>query len=769
MEFGQELFSAAFRGDIGARWAVSLEKTRAKGGGLRLRLRLTGAPELAKLPWEFLYADPPRDFVAMSEWTPLVRFLDVQGSGGSLHVDPPLRILVFAALPSDLGHLEAESEMARLRDAVAELRHGERVELDEIASGRFEDLRQALKTKTYHVLHYIGHGGFDLGATEGTLCFVGDDGESDEVGADEFAHLIAELDSPPRLVVLNSCRGAQGDRLNVFASTAGKLLDRGVPAVIAMQYAITDDGAIAFGSHIYSALAEGAPLDAAMSEARFMIRRATRSLEWATPVLYLRAADGVIFDVVEPAATIPGRTTYPHAEAWRLTRIVLNCPLVATETDQAVLVKAVAGKADPTKAFIPWVTDVIQRGLTHELLTALQAQAVSEEQRLAVEEVRQGWSRLDWISEPLEVFSARADFQAVISAYRRAVPPGRALRVDSLAEALDAAAQFGRRGTRECPLYRMVVILEHLSGAQVDEGWFDLEGDQLAGLRADARGWVEDSPGRLVIDLGSGGTPPGLLPWPREVAAYLYRRLPEGPVWERHDRACDPTLEGVQGAVAELLSEAQEVLSSFRVGFILPRLLFSSEPECWPIPMDFAEPSPIGLEHPVVLHSAERLRARKLHPRWVARADKVHERLKHGPADISWVDDTLRDNLPAIRHKLADPLAALVGLGFVAGATPTNLNGDALLTVIGAGVPYLLWVEEDPGDWQDMHHYVDDLLSGGRLDNLAERIHDERVLGGDPLVRGMRVIWDDPMQLPESLRPSAAVRVTLEQEGSVHG
>jgi hypothetical protein len=253
------------------------------------------------------------------------------------------------------------------------------------------------------------------------------------------------------------------------------------------------------------------------------------------------------------------------------------------------------------------------------------------------------------------------------------------------------------------------------------------------------------------------------------VAAYVNRRLPEGPVWERHDRTCEPTLEGVQGAVAELLSGAQEVLSSFQVGFILPRLLFASEPECWPIPMDFADPSPLGLEHPVVLHSAERLSARKLHPRWVARADRVRERLKLGPADISWVEDALRDNLPAIRHKLTDPLAALIGLGFVPGATPEKLNGDALLTVVGAGVPYLLWLEKDPSDWQEVHDLVDDLLTGGSLDTLAERLHDERVLEADPLAHGVRVIWDDPMQLPESLRPTGAARVTLGQEGSSDG
>lgn len=583
---------------------------------------------------------------------------------------------------------------------------------------------------------------------------MGPDGKSLNVGADDFARLLAEHRSSLRLVVLNSCRGAHGDRRDPFAGTAQRLLRRGISAVVAMQFSITDRGAIVFGSNMYRALADGSPLDAAMSDARAAIKRVTGSAEWATPVLYMRAHDGVIFDVAQATIAVPGRATYPHAEARRLARIVLDSPMVASEADQAALVTTLAGKTGSTNTFVAWVADVIQRGLTKELLAALQARAVGEEQLLAVEEVRQGWNRLDWISAPLEVFSARADFQAVISAYRRAVPAGRARRVDSLAEALDAAADFGPKETRECPLYRMVVILEHLAAVQVDDGWFGLESDQLAGLRSDAGRWVEESQGRLVIDLRSGGTPPGVPPWPSTVVAYVYRRLPDGWTWERLEERCNPSLEGVQAAVNSHLSAAEADLSSFSVGFILPRMLFASTPERWLVPIDFDDPSPLGLEHPVVLHSGERLSMPRLHQNWARCADDVQRRLKSGPADIRWVESALRDNLPAMRLMVSKLETALIGFGFVPSASLITLKGDALLAAVRAGVPYLLWVEDEPGDWKDVYDFVGDLLSGGSLNSPAELLRDERVLKGDPLARGVRLIWDDPMQLPESLRPS---------------
>ena len=75
-----------------------------------------------------------------------------------------------------------------------------------------------------------------------------------------------------------------------FSGVATALVRAGVPAVLAMQFPISDQAAIAFSREFYRRLASGDALETAVTEGRLLIsRRDPESLEWATPVLYLRA------------------------------------------------------------------------------------------------------------------------------------------------------------------------------------------------------------------------------------------------------------------------------------------------------------------------------------------------------------------------------------------------------------------------------------------------------------------------------------------------
>src|SRR6266496_3622180 len=53
--FGIRLFGAVFDDDVRDCFQSSLDETLRKGKKLRIRLRLTGVPELADVPWEYLY------------------------------------------------------------------------------------------------------------------------------------------------------------------------------------------------------------------------------------------------------------------------------------------------------------------------------------------------------------------------------------------------------------------------------------------------------------------------------------------------------------------------------------------------------------------------------------------------------------------------------------------------------------------------------------------------------------------------------------------
>ena len=100
-----------------------------------------------------------------------------------------------------------------------------------------------------------------------------------------------------RLAVLNACEGALTAVEDPFAGTAQSLILQRIPSVFAMQARTTDSAAITLSQEFYSALADGYPVDAALTEARKVVFAEGYSTEWGTPVLYLCSPDGRIFDI----------------------------------------------------------------------------------------------------------------------------------------------------------------------------------------------------------------------------------------------------------------------------------------------------------------------------------------------------------------------------------------------------------------------------------------------------------------------------------------
>ena len=244
---------------------------------------------------------------ALSDRTPLVRYLEVADPVRVVPVTPPLRILVVIASPSDLQQLDGEKEWSNVTAALSELQQRGRVEVVRLAKPTLGALQRQLRRDTYHIFHFIGHGGFDPNTQGGMLAMEDDHGRARLVGGEDLGTLLHNHRSL-RLAVLNSCEGARGDRSDPFSGTAQSLVQQGIPAVVAMQFEITDDAAITFGHVLYEAIADGYPLDAATTEARIAVYADGNLTEWGTPVLYLRAPDGHIFDIQPPPLTNrPGR------------------------------------------------------------------------------------------------------------------------------------------------------------------------------------------------------------------------------------------------------------------------------------------------------------------------------------------------------------------------------------------------------------------------------------------------------------------------------
>ena len=302
-DFGQGLFEALMTANVRSLYDVSRNQAAGSDKGVRLRLQVS-APEIASLPWEFLYDARQRVYLCRQKDTPLVRYLEVSAPVPTLTVDAPLRILAMIASPNDLHQLDTEREKRRMEQSLARLTQAGQIELVWVSSGHWRDLQRALWHGPWHVFHYIGHGGFDTRIDEGVLAFEGDDGRMQPIRARDLADLLSG-ERHLRFAFLNACLGAAGGERDVFASTAATLVQRGTPAVLAMQYEITDKAAIEFGQTFYEALADGLPVDTAATMARQAIHFGVpNSLEWGTPVLYSRATSGALFVVNASAAPV---------------------------------------------------------------------------------------------------------------------------------------------------------------------------------------------------------------------------------------------------------------------------------------------------------------------------------------------------------------------------------------------------------------------------------------------------------------------------------
>ena len=304
-EFGQRLFEALFSGDIRSCYDVSQrEASRQDDRGLRLKLRIQ-APDLAALPWEFLYDVRQGEYVCMSRQTPIVRYLELSQSAQPLPVKPPLKILGMIASPSDQAALDIQREQGRVREALKGLMEDGLVELTWLGGQTWRDLQRAMRGGPWHIFHFIGHGGVDPNAGEGLLALADEDGRTHLMTATQMAHLLADHRSL-RLALLNACEGAQGNERDLFSSTAATLARHGIPAVLAMQYEISDRAAIECTRSFYEALADSMPVDAAVSEARKAISlEIANTLEWATPVLYMRSSEGALFEIEQKPASQP--------------------------------------------------------------------------------------------------------------------------------------------------------------------------------------------------------------------------------------------------------------------------------------------------------------------------------------------------------------------------------------------------------------------------------------------------------------------------------
>jgi hypothetical protein len=296
-QVGEMLFDALFPTRILKLW----ERTVGSLGdqtGLRIRLHVEPA-ELMGFPWEVIHEE---EFLGLRLRFPIIRFLDLPDTPRTLTVRPPLRILVAVAQPVDSPALNVDGEVENVRKSLEPLMTRSEVHL--LSPAGRDDLLAKLR-QGYHILHYIGHGAYQDG--EGFLILEDQEERADRVSASLLGQMVA--DSNLRLALLNTCQSATTGGDSAVGGLAHRLVKAGLPAVVAMQQAISDGSSVAFSRGFYGALAAGWPIDAAVQEGRNAILSTLGNgweaqADWAVPALYMRAPNGALLE------------SEPHGPAW---------------------------------------------------------------------------------------------------------------------------------------------------------------------------------------------------------------------------------------------------------------------------------------------------------------------------------------------------------------------------------------------------------------------------------------------------------------------
>jgi CHAT domain len=333
----QALYDEVVQGEL--RDVLSKLGEASKGSPLLLRIFL-GDRALQIIPWEalckpgstegFIGTDPKvlvaRGVASSEPWEPR----EVRGA-----------VRVLAVAPGS-----DERALGVLREALApSIEAGEIEWLDPIAgpeiSARvlFDRLRRG---KSPHVLHFLGHGGVDMGGRPQLRLADDEDGEEVWINAEAIGReLGASFCEELRLVVLEACEGAKA---GAFGSAAEILARAGADAVVAHLWQVKADVARTCTSEIYRALTGAergqGDIGAAVAAARRTLL--TQSAEAFSPVLYLRGADSVIFNFEGRRVNKPGSKKKSKALAPAL-QVLLEKPFTLVlgdlDEDQAALHK----------------------------------------------------------------------------------------------------------------------------------------------------------------------------------------------------------------------------------------------------------------------------------------------------------------------------------------------------------------------------------------------------------------------------------------------
>lgn len=318
-QLGKKVLDTIMPGPVQFGFLACVNQAAANNRGVRLVVVTLGNGKSAdgiggrELPLEAAFSQQ-LDFLAANLDTPVSRGIAAEADRNAVRLAPPLRILVVASEPTDMPPVHAAAERAAILAALQPLIQAGTVTVDFCDPPTQLRLDTLLQQRQYHVVHFIGHGDFEIVGLDPDpqphLYF--EDGtpvrQRRAVDAQQLFTVLRNGNVP--LVVLTACASA-ADAPNgadypgmAFEGLAQTLVERhaGPLAVVAMQFDLEAVAAPVFSGTFYQRLlAPGASVDQAVAAARsaLMLHLGAGHRSWVNPTVYWRCIDGRLFELLK--------------------------------------------------------------------------------------------------------------------------------------------------------------------------------------------------------------------------------------------------------------------------------------------------------------------------------------------------------------------------------------------------------------------------------------------------------------------------------------
>ena len=298
--YGKALGLALFADDaLGVPYREALAAIQARGGGLRVRLRID-PPELHSLHWERIYHPLAGEWhpLGSTAITPFSRYVPAQQwDRPSPTTQRPLRMLAVIASPANLGQYSLDQIDPEERQALhVTLEALADVEVTYLESSTvhpptLNTIRKEL-ADGYHLVHILCHGAHAEGDT--ALYLEDETGQVKSLASEKLVSAFKAVKAPPVLCFLAACESAKQGRHDAFVPLGPALVeDGGVQAVVAMSDRVGLGTAQTFGGQFYARLLAHGVVDLAVNEARALVQD---EWDWGVPVLFSRLPDNQLID-----------------------------------------------------------------------------------------------------------------------------------------------------------------------------------------------------------------------------------------------------------------------------------------------------------------------------------------------------------------------------------------------------------------------------------------------------------------------------------------